>query len=223
MAYTLAASSSQSLTGTYSPISTFGPLTMAIWAKGAALDSRSLLVLRSSTNSGSACAFYTGSAAGGFPASAPRWMVRENNSPDTGWINISGGTAFDNTWHHICGTWDGTTATLYLDGTTVAVASPTPLTTSTLDSIGIGAQHRSGAAPPNLFFDGSLAEAAIWTGPLSQAEVTALAKGVSAPAVRAQGLVFHAPLIRAAHDIEGGRVLTNNNGATVSAHPRLYL
>ena len=40
--------------------------------------------------------------------------------------------------------------------------------------------------------------------------------------VRPQNLVFYAPLVRDLIDAKGGLVITNNNGATVATHPRIY-
>jgi hypothetical protein len=40
--------------------------------------------------------------------------------------------------------------------------------------------------------------------------------------VRPQSLVFYAPLVRDLQDVRGGLTITNNNGATVAAHPRVY-
>ena len=40
--------------------------------------------------------------------------------------------------------------------------------------------------------------------------------------IRPQSLVFYAPLIRNLIDAKGGRTITNNNGATVAVHPRIY-
>jgi hypothetical protein len=40
--------------------------------------------------------------------------------------------------------------------------------------------------------------------------------------VRPQNLVFYAPLVRDLIDAKGGLTITNNNGATVANHPRVY-
>lgn len=78
---------------------------------------------------------------------------------------------------------------------------------------------------PNVYYwSGKISEIAIWKGyGLSAAEVTALSKGIAAPRVRARDLSFYAPLIRNLQDVRGGLAITNNNGATVANHPRLYL
>jgi hypothetical protein len=87
------------------------------------------------------------------------------------------------------------------------------------NKIGIGALNR---LTPAAYFDGKVAEAAIWSAALTDAEVASLGKGVSPRLIRPQSLVFYAPLIRNLVDVRGGRTLTNNNTATVATHPRVY-
>jgi len=40
--------------------------------------------------------------------------------------------------------------------------------------------------------------------------------------IRPQSLLFYGPLVRDLNDQKGGRIITNNNGATVANHPRVY-
>ncbi len=70
--------------------------------------------------------------------------------------------------------------------------------------------------------DGLMAEVGIWNAALTAAEVASLAKGMTCDKVRPQSLVFYAPLVRDLIDARGGRAITNNNGATVAAHTRVY-
>ena len=67
-----------------------------------------------------------------------------------------------------------------------------------------------------------IAEVGIWNAALSAAEIASLAKGMTCDKVRPQSLVFYAPLVRDLIDQKGGRAITNNNGATVANHPRVY-
>ena len=67
-----------------------------------------------------------------------------------------------------------------------------------------------------------MAEIGIWSAALSAAEIASLAKGMTCDKVRPQSLVFYAPLVRDLIDQKGGLTITNNNGATVAAHPRVY-
>ena len=68
----------------------------------------------------------------------------------------------------------------------------------------------------------SSAEVGIWNAALTADEVASLAKGMSCDKVRPQSLVFYAPLVRNLIDQKGGLAITNNNGATVANHPRVY-
>jgi len=68
----------------------------------------------------------------------------------------------------------------------------------------------------------STAEVGIWNAALTAAEVAALAKGVTCDQIRPQSLVFYAPLVRDLVDQKGGLTITNNNGATIANHPRIY-
>jgi hypothetical protein len=78
---------------------------------------------------------------------------------------------------------------------------------------------RNGANNLNSF---QSAEVGIWNAALTASEVASLAKGMTCDKVRPQSLVFYAPLVRDLQDQKGGLTITNNNGATVANHPRVY-
>jgi hypothetical protein len=67
-----------------------------------------------------------------------------------------------------------------------------------------------------------MAEVGVWTTNLNVDEITSLAKGMPCNSVRPSSLSFYAPLVRDLIDIRGGVTITNNNTATVAAHPRIY-
>lgn len=71
-------------------------------------------------------------------------------------------------------------------------------------------------------FNGAIADVAFWSVGLTDAEIASLAKGYKPTRIRPQSLVFYAPLLRNLQDLRGGLALTNNNGATVADHPRVY-
>ena len=78
------------------------------------------------------------------------------------------------------------------------------------------------AGSSNLYpWQGDIAEAAVWNVALSADDFTALNAGVSPLFVRADALVFYAPLIRDVIDIFGGNSITTNGTVTVSDHPRV--
>jgi hypothetical protein len=72
------------------------------------------------------------------------------------------------------------------------------------------------------FGNGSYAEIGVWQEALTAAEIASLAKGMTCDKIRPQNLVFYAPLVRDLQDQKGGLTITNNNGATVANHPRVY-
>jgi hypothetical protein len=71
------------------------------------------------------------------------------------------------------------------------------------------------------FLNGRCAEVAAWNVALTDAEIASLSKGFKPTRIRPQSLVFYAPLIRNLQDTRGGQAITNNNAATVAAHPRV--
>lgn len=84
---------------------------------------------------------------------------------------ISGGTVTPNAWHHVVGTFDGTTMTLYVNGTAVASAThPGALSAATGGAWQLGRYSGNGE-----FFSGRLAHPAIYFGnnSLSAAQVAA--------------------------------------------------
>lgn len=123
------------------------------------------------------------------------------------------------TWGHAAGVFPSTTSrTAYFNG--VAAASDATSSSQTDSTIAlIGARYNGSYG---LFPDGKIADAAIWNVALTAAEIASLAKGFSPRLIRPQSLVFYAPLVRDLIDVRGGLALTNNNTATVSAHPRIY-
>ena len=70
-------------------------------------------------------------------------------------------------WHHVAVIYDGTTATLYIDGvadTSAALSAPT----ATTESFFIGA---GGKNTPNAFFDGNIDEVRVWDTALTAAQL----------------------------------------------------
>lgn len=108
---------------------------------------------------------------------------------------------------------------IYLNGGNSATNSNTATGTPIYDRVSIAALLRATAA---LYFDGRVAETAIWSVALNTSEMASLAKGFKPSRIRPQSLVFYAPLVRNLQDIKAGRAITNNNTATVGNHPRVY-
>ena len=142
---------------------------------------------------------------------------------DQGNVNAvaNGATVSAGSWNHYAGVFaSGSSRTPYTNGVagtanTTSVAAITPTVTS------IGAWFE-GTSSPIQFFDGRIAEVGIWSAALTAAEIASLAKGMTPDKIRPQNLVFYAPLVRDLNDQKGGLTITNNTGATVANHPRVY-
>jgi hypothetical protein len=138
-----------------------------------------------------------------------------NGSAATTTANYSTGS-----WNHCCGVFSSSTSrTIYLNGAN-SVTNTQSRTPTGVNQTVIGARRFSGAY--SAFSDGQIAEVGIWNAALTAEEVGSLAKGMTCDKVRPQSLVFYAPLVRDLIDQKGGLTITNNNGATVANHPRIY-
>jgi hypothetical protein len=148
--------------------------------------------------------------------------IRADTSANGGAIggNAETTTGFSTSWQHAAGVWASTTSrTAYLNGGSAATNTNT-VTPLNLDVSTIGARFSSSAL--GSFMNGLIAEVGIWNAALTAAEIASLAKGMTCDKIRPQSLVFYAPLVRDLTDQKGGLTITNNNGATVANHPRVY-
>lgn len=131
--------------------------------------------------------------------------------------SISAASYTQNTWHHCAGVFPSTaTRTGYLDGVASAAAAGTSTITPTRLTIGVWITLSGDR------LTGDIADVGVWSAALSESEIQSLARGVSCRRIRPQSLVFYAPLVRDLVDVRGGLTITNNNSATVAAHPRVY-
>lgn len=209
----------QYLSGTSSPLGNRPTAyTMACRVKGAAQNSKLLFNLGNSTTNSPVICIASGGVNGNTNPAQARFIARSNNTFGLGEINLGGGTAFDNTFHHIAISWNNSTGRLYVDGAEVASGGSMD-TPQDLNRISISALLRASAAA---HFEGEMAECGMWNATLTQPEIASLAKGMTCDKVCPQSLVFYAPLVRDLNDQKGGLVITNNNAATVAAHPRVY-
>lgn len=131
----------------------------------------------------------------------------------------SGGTISANSWNHAAGVYSSSTSrTAYANGT-AGTANTTSVTPSGMDNVNIGVRWYTTLAE---YFQGRVAEAAIWSAALTAAEIVSLNKGFRPYRIRPQSLVFYAPLLRNLQDLRAALALTNNASATVIEHPRVY-
>lgn len=149
------------------------------------------------------------------------YFLRGNSSPDGGgYSNPIGGTAFNNTWNHVCCTLAGTVATIYVNGVSAATANAGSTVTQTgMDRLGIAALVRGNVSNYSLL---NIAEVAVWNAVVTASEILSLSKGFASKYIRPASLAFYAPLVRNLIDNSEGLSITNNNSATVSDHPRIY-
>ena len=125
-----------------------------------------------------------------------------------------------NTWSHACGVATSSILrTVYLNGGSSGTNTVSSIP-STPDRLTIGSRLNIGI--PGVFLDGSVAEVGIWNAALTADEIASLAQGMTCDKIRPQNLVYYAPLVRELIDQKGGLTITNNNGATVANHPRIY-
>jgi hypothetical protein len=133
-------------------------------------------------------------------------------------LEIGGSTLIGTTQFHCAMSFTpSTNFTAYLNGNVEATTSsgvPVSIFNST-------SPLTIGYLPIN-YFPGLIAEVGIWNAALTITEIASLAKGMTCDKVRPQSLVFYAPLVRDLNDQKGGLTITNNNGATVANHPRVY-
>ena len=133
---------------------------------------------------------------------------------------VTSGTQAANTWFHACGIEVSTTNRFcYRNGGNVGQNTSSRNPTS-INALNIGTTINTGT--PTQFLAGQIAEVGIWNAALTAEEVASLAQGMTCDKVRPQSLVFYAPLVRNLTAPKGGLTITNNNGATVATHPRVY-
>ena len=146
----------------------------------------------------------------------------QTNASNVGAFVISTTNVSTATWSHGAAVFaSNTERSVFLNGGNNATNTTNNApTNANITRIGIGAQFFNSTT--NSPTDGKIAEVGIWNAALTAAEIASLAKGMTCDKVRPQSLIFYAPLVRDLIDQKGGLTITNNNGATVANHPRVY-
>jgi hypothetical protein len=115
------------------------------------------------------------------------------DSYGTGWdstVNVA-----TSTWRPVGFTWDGTTTRTYVDGVQDSTNAGNAFnTTTTIPTADFGTDEHNGAGSYSRFFNGSIAEVAIWNVVLTVSEAAALAKGARSNTVRSASLKGYWPL-----------------------------
>jgi len=204
----------QTLTMTSAPATTW-PLTMACWFYTTDITNTSILI--SLSNSGSNQRFLL-SAAGSIAGDPIRTNVLDNSNANFAVNTTTGYSA--NAWTHAAGVHPSNSSrTAYINGGSSATDSSVCGTFSAVNIATLAGQ-RTLSGPTYAL--AQIAEVGIWNADLTAAEIASLAKGMTPNKVRPQSLVFYAPLVRDLTDQKGGLAITNNNGATVATHTRVY-
>lgn len=207
--------SNQSLLSTTASV-TGEPLTIAAWFYPDSASTRTVIVSMAAT--GGATDFFA-LVQDGTRAGDPICATKYSGGTDAGEAVSSTGYT-TGAWHHGCAVFTSNTSrTVYLNGGGKVESTTLRGSASGIARTGIGALARTTIAA---FFDGRVAEAAIWNAALTDSDVLELSKGASPHLIRPQNLVYYVPLIRDLSDIRGGLAITNNNSATVTTHPRVY-
>ncbi len=212
MAYNFTAANSQYLNTGSTPV-TSTPLTIAAWFYPTADANGTICSVGVTSGTNRQQLFYDPTSFAGAKLSA--------NSLDNSGQSESNrsGVVELNAWQHGAGVYTSSTERLaYHNGNagTVNTVSRIP---SGLNTITIGGRWNTAIGG---LVTGRIAEVGIWNAALTAAEIASLAKGMTCDKVRPQNLVFYAPLVRDLKDQKGGLAITNNNGATVATHPRVY-
>ena len=129
-------------------------------------------------------------------------------------------------WHHGVAYFpDNNSRTVYLDGN--GVTNTTAVTNvAGRNRTNIGCRYGA-TTTPAVYFNGNIAEFAIWTVLLTQGEITALANGANPLAIRPANLLTYYPLGgffgNSGNDFSsGGRNMTSVGTPTYEDHPSIY-
>lgn len=187
------------------------PITMACWFNSASTTLTQFLI--SIGNSGSAAKFAL--SASGATGGDPIQAFASGNSAN------SASAYSANVWNHAVALFESTTSRYAGLNGILGTQNTTSTTPSGLNRTAIGRRNDSS---PGSHMSGVIAHPAIWNAALTQAEITALAAGMSPLLVRPASLVAYWPLFGYASpeiDIRGRNELTLT-GTTVAAEPRMF-
>ena len=155
--------------------------------------------------------------------STTRWELQLGNAANTavGAAYYATRSEAAGAWYHVCMTYDGSLSAgsrcaIYIDGVSKAVTASTDANVTpgnAASDLVLARVNNTGS----FYFDGRMAEAAVWDVALSAEEAAALADRAAPILVRPANLAFYAPLVRALHDVMTGTVGTSS--AAVIEHP----
>jgi hypothetical protein len=147
-----------------------------------------------------------------------RFFVRDNAG--TGANSTKSTVLTAGTWTHLAGTRSGNDVLIYADGVAGSGASAA-ISTTTVNRLTVGVAGDGGGGLTQ-YTDGNLAEFAIWSVTLTQAEITSLANGLSPLRVRPSALVFYVPMWTGLWEYIRNTSVTADSPAQSHFHPRRY-
>ncbi|HEX5217949.1 MAG TPA: LamG domain-containing protein [Verrucomicrobiae bacterium] len=141
------------------------PFTIEFWARPTASDNDDCPVFnRVSAGNRSGWVFFQRDAATGW-----NWRLYNGNGSEVGW-DLTGGSATLESWSHVVGVWDGTTAKLYVNGVDTGAinAGPGGYASSTAANFSVGAYDDGGTAST-----GNIDEIAFYPTALTDTQIQA--------------------------------------------------
>jgi hypothetical protein len=149
-------------------------------------------------------------------------VARTTTNFDAGFEAASTAGSMDaNVWQHACGVFTSASArAAFVNGVNKGT-NANEITPNARDTVTIGGSLQSGGVSTPM--SGMIAEVAVWSVALTDAEVAELGDGASPLTVRPESLVHYWPLVRDLNDRIGGATLTASaSAAAVADHPRVW-
>lgn len=195
------------------------PITIAAWA-WPKQDSASLAIfgLNASDNASERLQVFMNGTLAGDP-----FGVAVVDSTGTSTV-LTGGSANTNAYQHVVGVFTSATSrTLYVGGAPVGT-NTTSRTANGLTIASVGAVKSSSVYTSP--WTGEIAEVAVWSVALTDAEILSLSVGSSPLLIRPANLVFYSPLTgretSSEWNLVGSAVSLTNSPAASANHPRIY-
>lgn len=186
------------------------PFTMACWVKSSTPNQAKTIMYMG--NSGTTSRFqldiasnlFRLTAGAGGPTVSANGTIPVNNE----------------VWYHIAGVCTSpTNRYITINGSNKSLTNTTSRIPLGINNITLGAQILSSTV--GSFFQGTIAEAAIWNVALTDDQVLSLGQGFAPYLIEPNNLKFYNRCIRESQDLYGGVNLTSFN-LSIQDHPRIY-
>ena len=139
--------------------------------------------------------------------------IRGSTGPDTQ-AATSTNTVSTGTWYRALAVVTSSAQTVYIDGTKTAGGGVVTVPPAALDTLALARDNFT------RYLDGRIAEAAVWSAALTDAEYASLNAGYSPMLIRPTSLVHYAPLLRGMTDRRGAAFSETGSGSVIE-HPRV--